>query len=52
MKTEDKMNILKDRGQILKIEDSPLKNQVDGQPNYKPCEDQNKGPFTLGEGGV
>jgi len=28
------MNISEDRGQILKIEDSPLKNQADGQPRY------------------
>jgi len=28
------MNLSEDRGQILKIEDSPLKNQADGQPSY------------------
>jgi len=38
MKIEDKLNLSEDRGQILKIEDSPLKNQADGQPTYK-------GPF-------
>jgi len=33
---EDKFNLSEDRGQISKIEDSPLKNQADGQPrdNY------------------
>jgi len=34
MKIEDKLNLSEDRGQISKIEDSPLKNQVDGQPTY------------------
>jgi len=35
MKIEDKLNLSEDRGQISKIEDSPLKNQADGQPNHK-----------------
>jgi len=34
MKIEDKLNLSEDRGQIPKIEDSPLKNQADGQPSY------------------
>jgi len=32
MKIEDKLYLSEDRGQIQKIEDSPLKNQADGQP--------------------
>jgi len=35
MKIEDKLDLSEDRGQISKIEDSPLKNQADGQPNYR-----------------
>jgi len=31
MKIEDKLNLSEDRGQISKVEDSPLKNQADGQ---------------------
>jgi len=34
MKIEDKLNLSEDRGQISKIEDSPLKNQADGQPSH------------------
>jgi len=34
MKIEDKLNLSEDRGQISKIEDSPLKNQADGQPTF------------------
>jgi len=34
MKIEDKLNLSEDRGQISKIEDSPLKNQADGQPMH------------------
>jgi len=34
MKIEDKLNLSEDRGQISNIEDSPLKNQADGQPTY------------------
>jgi len=30
------MNLSEDKGQILKIEDSPLKNQADGQPTDEP----------------
>jgi len=30
MKIEDKLNLSEGRGQISKIEDSPLKNQADG----------------------
>jgi len=29
---EDKLKLLEDREKISKIEDSPLKNQADGQP--------------------
>jgi len=32
VKIEDKLKLSEDRGQISKIEDSPLKNQADGQP--------------------
>jgi len=32
MKIEDKLNLPENRGQISKIEDSPLKNQADDQP--------------------
>jgi len=32
LKTEYKLKLSEDRGQISKIEDSPLKNQADGQP--------------------
>jgi len=32
LQKEDKLNLSEDRGHISKIEDSPLKNQVDGQP--------------------
>jgi len=35
MKIEGKLDLSKDRGQIQKIEDSPLKNQADGQPSKK-----------------
>jgi len=31
---EDKLNLSEDRGQISKIEDSPLKNQADGRPTH------------------
>jgi len=34
MKIEDKLNLSEDRGQIPKIEESPLKNQADGQPTH------------------
>jgi hypothetical protein len=34
LKIEDKLRLSEDRGQIPKIEDSPLKNQADGHPNY------------------
>jgi len=34
MKPEDKMNLSEDRGRILKIENSPLKNQANGQPKH------------------
>jgi len=33
MKIEDKLNLSEERGQISKIEDSPLKNQADSQPS-------------------
>lgn len=36
MKIEDKLDLSEDREQILKIEDSPLKNQADGQLLVKP----------------
>jgi len=29
------MNLSEDRGQISQIEDSPLKNQADGQPIFR-----------------
>jgi len=31
-KLEDRIHLSEDREQISKIEDSPLKNQADGQP--------------------
>jgi len=34
MKIEDKLNLSENRGHIPKIENSPLKNQADGQPIY------------------
>jgi hypothetical protein len=34
LKIEDKFRLSEDRGQIPKIEDSPLKNQADGHPRY------------------
>ena len=34
MKIEDKLKLSEERGQISIIEDSPLKNQSDGQPSY------------------
>jgi len=34
MKIEDKLNLSEDRGQISKIEDSPLKNQFVKDPEY------------------
>jgi len=32
MKMEDKLNLSEEREHISKIENSPLKNQADGQP--------------------
>ena len=37
MKIKDKLNLSENRGQTSKIEDSPLKNQADGQPNLRSC---------------
>jgi len=36
LKIEDKLKLSEDRGQTSKIEDSPLKNQADGQPMQMP----------------
>jgi len=35
MKLESKLNLSEDRGKISNIEDSPLKNQSDGQSTLK-----------------
>jgi len=34
MKIEEKLDLSEDKGQIPRIEDSPLKNQADSQPTY------------------
>jgi len=35
LEIEDKLNLSEDRELISKIEDSPLKNQADGQPIHE-----------------